>query len=58
LDHIHLIGNRLKFTVETKGKGTEFLEVQASIDEGKMNITVHGIEENYGNYILIKDNQQ
>jgi penicillin V acylase-like amidase (Ntn superfamily) len=58
LDHIHLIGNRLKFTVEAKGKGTEFLEVLASIDEEKMNITVHGIEENYGNYILIKDNQQ
>jgi penicillin V acylase-like amidase (Ntn superfamily) len=54
LDHIHLIGNHLKFTFETNGKGNEFLEVLASIDEEKMNITVHGIEENYGSYLLIQ----
>jgi len=58
LDHIHLIGNHLKFTVEVRGKGTEFLEVQASVDEEKMNISVHGIEKKYGGYLLFKDNHQ
>jgi len=57
-DHIHLIGNNLKFTFEINGKRNKFLEVQASIDDEKMNVTLYGIEDNYGNYLLWKDNEQ
>jgi len=58
LDHIHLIGNNLKFTFDTNGKRNKLLEVQASVDDEKMNVTVYGIENKYGNYLLLKDNQQ
>jgi len=57
LDHIHLMGNNLKFTFETNGKRNKFFEVQATVDNEKMNVTLNGIENNYGNYLLLKDNQ-
>jgi hypothetical protein len=55
LDHIHLIGNNLKFTFETGSKRTQFLEIQASIDGGEMNIDLYGIEDYYGDDVLVKD---
>ena len=58
LDHIHLIGNNLKFTFDVNGKRNKFLEVQASVNDEKMNVNLYGIEANYGNYLLSKDNQQ
>ncbi len=58
LDHIHLIGNNLRFTFETNGERNKFFEVQAYINKNKMNATLYGIEDNYGSYLLLKDNQQ
>jgi len=58
LDHIHLIGNNLKFTFETNELRNKFLEVQASIDDEKMKLDLYGIENYYGGYILSKDNEQ
>jgi hypothetical protein len=56
LNHIHLIGNNLKFTFEIDGKRNKFLEVQAHVKENKMNVTLYGIEDTFGNYLLLKDN--
>jgi choloylglycine hydrolase len=55
LDHIHLIGNNLRFTFETNGKRNKFLEVQASIDDETMNVNLYGIERYFGNYLLFRD---
>jgi hypothetical protein len=57
-DHIHLIGNNLKFTFNTNGKRNNFFEVQASIDYEKMNVSAYGIENYFGNYLLSKDDEQ
>jgi choloylglycine hydrolase len=51
-DHIQLIGNHLKFTYRTEKK--TFVEVQASIDDEKMNATLYGNRYIYGNYLLFK----
>jgi penicillin V acylase-like amidase (Ntn superfamily) len=58
LDHVHMIGNKIKFTFDVDGKRNKLLEVQASIDDEKMRLTVYSIENNYGNYLLVKDSQQ
>ena len=55
LDHIHLIGNNLKFTFDVNGKRNKFLEVQASIDDETMNVGLYGIEDYFGNYLLFRD---
>jgi len=57
LDHIHLIGNQLKFTFDVGGKRNKLLEVQASIDDEKMNVSLYGIENYYGGYLLLKDDE-
>jgi penicillin V acylase-like amidase (Ntn superfamily) len=54
LDHIHLIGDNLRFTFETDGKRNKFLEVQAYIDDERMSIDLHGIEHNLGSDLLVK----
>jgi len=53
-EHIQLIGNNMKFTYRTKKK--TFIEVQASIDDEKMNVTLYGNRYIYGNYLLSKSN--
>jgi len=53
-EHIQLIGNNLIFTYRTKKK--TFIEVQASIDDEKMNVTLYGNRNIYGNYLLSKSN--
>jgi hypothetical protein len=58
LDHVHLIGNNLKFTFETNGKRNKFLEVQASFDDEKMNVSLYGIEDYFGDYLLSKESEQ
>jgi hypothetical protein len=58
LDHVHLIGNNLKFTFETNGKRNKFLEIQASFDDEKMNVSLYGIEDYFGDYLLLKDIKQ
>ncbi len=58
LDHIHLIGTKLKFTFDVNGKRNKFLEVQASIDEEKMNVNAYSIENYLGNYLLSKDGEK
>jgi len=58
LDHVHLIGNNLKFTFETNGKRNKFLEIQASFDDEKMNVSLYGIEDYFGDYLLLKDSKQ
>jgi hypothetical protein len=58
LDHIHLISNNLKFTFDVNGKRNKFLEVQASIDDEKMNVSLYGIENNYGKYLLLKGDEK
>jgi len=58
LDHIHLIGNNLKFTFDIGGKRNKLLEVQASVDDEKMNVNLYGIENYYGGYLLLKDNKK
>jgi len=55
LDHIHLIGNNLRFTLETNGERNKFLEVQASIDDETMNVNLYGIFDYFGNYLLFRD---
>ena len=57
LDHVHLMGSILSFTLETNGQSNKFLEVKAYINNDKMTITLSGIEDNYGNYLLLKDNR-
>ena len=57
LDHIHLIGSDLKFTFAVNGKRNRFLEGQAQVDADRMHVTLNGIEDHYGNYLLLKDNQ-
>jgi hypothetical protein len=57
LDHIHLIGSDLKFTFAVNGKRNRFLEGQVHIDNDRMHVTLNGIENHYGNYLLLKDNQ-
>ena len=51
-EHIQLIGNNLKCTYRTEDK--RFIEVQASIDDEKMNVTLCGNRYTYGNYLLYK----
>ena len=51
-EHIQLIDRSLKFTFITKRE--TFIEVQASIDDEKMNVTLNGNRSNYGNYLLFK----
>ena len=58
LDHIHLIDKDLRFTFQTGSNRNHFLEVQASIDDGKMNIDLYGIEDYYGNDVLMKIGHQ
>jgi len=58
LDHVHMIGNQLKFTFDLDGKRNKLFEVQASIDDVKMNISIYGIESYYGGYLLLKDNEK
>jgi len=58
LDHIHSIGNNLKFTFDVNGKRNKLLEVQASVDDEKMKVSVYGIENYYGGYLLLKDNEK
>jgi len=57
LDHIHLMGRDLNFTFETNGQRNKFLEVQAYINNNRMNVTLYGIEENFGSYLLFKGDQ-
>jgi penicillin V acylase-like amidase (Ntn superfamily) len=57
LDHIHLIGNNLRFTFETNGERNKFLEVQASIDDETMNVNLYGIFDYFGNFLLLRDDQ-
>ncbi|MFC1683331.1 hypothetical protein ACFL0G_03905 [Candidatus Zixiibacteriota bacterium] len=58
LDHVHLIGNDLKFAFEVNGKRNKFLEVQAHLNENKMNVTLCSIENTFGDYLLLKDQQE
>jgi hypothetical protein len=58
LDHIHSIGNKLKFTFDVNGKRNKLLEVQASVDDEKMKVSVYGIENYYGGYLLLKGNEK
>ena len=58
LDHIHLIGNDLRFTFETDGLRNKFLEVQGILDDERMNITLCGIEDDFGSHLLLKQNEQ
>lgn len=52
VDHLQLIGNRLKFTFKTKG-GT-LLEIKALFDNGKLTANLLGTEDNFGSYLLVK----
>jgi choloylglycine hydrolase len=58
LDHIHLIGHDLKFTFEIDGKRNKFLEVQAQVKENTMDITLSGIEDTFGHYLLVKESER
>ena len=58
LDHVHLIGNDLKFAFEVNGKRNKFLEVQAHLNENKMNVTLCSIENTFGDYLLLKDQHE
>ena len=55
LAHIQLIGNNMKFTFKTK-RNTVF-EVKASFENKRINASLYGIEDNYGNYILLRNDQ-
>ncbi len=55
LDHIHLIGNNLRFTFEANTQRNKFLEAQASIDGETMNVKLYGIEQYFGNFPLLRD---
>lgn len=52
-NHIKMIGNNLSFTFRTHDK--MLIEIQATIDNQKMNIAMYGIEDNYGSFILFKE---
>ncbi|MGE0079009.1 MAG: linear amide C-N hydrolase [Bacteroidales bacterium] len=52
IDHLCLLGNKLRFTFKT-GKGT-LLEVKADFTDGKMVAEVLGIENSFGKYSLDK----
>jgi penicillin V acylase-like amidase (Ntn superfamily) len=58
LDHVHMIGNQLKFTFDVNGKRNKLFEVQASVDDEKMKISIYSIENYYGGYLLSKDNEK
>ena len=58
LDRIHSIGNQLKFTFDVNGKRNKLLEFQASVDDEKMKVSVYSIENYYGGYLLLKDNEK
>ncbi|KPL07289.1 hypothetical protein AMJ86_04830 [bacterium SM23_57] len=57
IEHIHLIGNNLKFTFETSWKRNKFFEIEARINNNEKTATLYGIEDNFGSYLLFKDNQ-
>jgi hypothetical protein len=57
LDHIHLIGDDLKFTVETDGQRNKFLEARVDIRDDEMHMKIYGIEDYYGDEILFRVNQ-
>ena len=52
-EHIQLIGNNLKFTFKTKGN--TLIEIQALIENDKMNVSMYGIEEDYGDFMFYKN---
>lgn len=52
IDHIAMIGNRLKFTFITDG-GT-FIEIKAVIDDNQMEIETLGIEDHFGTELLMR----
>ncbi len=53
VDHLNLIGNRLKGTFRTHGR--MLIEIQASIDGKKMVMEVSAIENSFGQAVLIKE---
>jgi len=52
IEHLQLIGNKLKFTFRTKNK--TFIEGEAVIEMDNMKMDLFGIEDNLGHFILIK----
>lgn len=58
LDHIRLIGDDLMFTFETDGRRNKFLEIRGILDDDRMNITLCGIEDNFGTDLLVRQNVQ
>jgi choloylglycine hydrolase len=58
LDHIHLIGNDLRFTFETDGERNKFLEIQGTIQNEGMNVTLLSKEDNYGSDVLIRESER
>lgn len=57
LDHIHLAGDDLSFTFEVDGLRNRFLEVQAEIDDNTMSVALNGIEDSFGDFVLLRDKQ-
>lgn len=52
IEHVNMIGNKLRFTFKTKGNS--LMEIQAIINEDEMQMSLFGIEEYYGDYVLFR----
>lgn len=52
VDHLEMIANRMKFTYRTSNN--TLIEIKAIIRDEKMDIKVSGIENEYGNFQLLK----
>jgi choloylglycine hydrolase len=58
LDHISLIGRKLRCTFQVDGQRNSFLELQASIGDEEVNLSLYGMEDYFGNYLLSKSDQE
>jgi|GEM_PF-305947 len=55
LDHLHMIGNDIRFTFETDGKRNKFLEIHGHINGDEMEVSLLGKEDYFGDDVLHRE---